>query len=416
MDIKLEKKKGIQKKHIPYIIVGTIFLGLLSMIAFSSGNKKLKVNNETLNISTVDKGEFNEYIRITGLVQPKTTILLSPLERGVVTEFFVEEGEMVKKGDEIFRLVNSQLNLDILKTQADLAEQENFLRNTRVTMEQEKLNLQQEMIQLMHNVSKAKRKYSQYKRLIKDNLVSEEDYIQAKEDYELQAMKKQLVANRQIQDSIYRTIQVENMEISLENMRKNMELTYERFENLNVKSPISGQLGSLFIVLGESVSSGHKSGQVNDLSTYKVQAQIDEHYIDRVNAGLIGSLDRSGDLFEMEVTKVYPEVADGKFKTDLFFTGNLPENIRSGQTYYINLATGTPDQTVYIPRGSFFQSTGGNWIFVVSEDGSRAIRRPINIGRQNPQYYEVTEGLKKGERVITSSYDLFGESEELILN
>ena len=416
MDIKLEKKKGIQKKHIPYIIVGTIFLGLLSMIAFSSGNKKLKVNNETLNISTVDKGEFNEYIRITGLVQPKTTILLSPLERGVVTEFFVEEGEMVKKGDEIFRLVNSQLNLDILKTQADLAEQENFLRNTRVTMEQEKLNLQQEMIQLMHNVSKAKRKYSQYKRLIKDNLVSEEDYIQAKEDYELQAMKKQLVANRQIQDSIYRTIQVENMEISLGNMRKNMELTYERFENLNVKSPISGQLGSLFIVLGESVSSGHKSGQVNDLSTYKVQAQIDEHYIDRVNAGLIGSLDRSGDLFEMEVTKVYPEVAEGKFKTDLFFTGNLPENIRSGQTYYINLATGTPDETVYIPRGSFFQSTGGNWIFVVSEDGSRAIRRPINIGRQNPQYYEVTEGLKKGERVITSSYDLFGESEELILN
>ncbi len=416
MDIKLEKKKGIQKKHIPYIIVGAIFLGLVGMIAFSSGNKKLKVNSETLNVSTVDKGEFNEYVRITGLVQPKTTILLSPLESGIVTEFDVEEGEMVKKGDVIFRLSNSQLNLDILNTEASLAEKENFLRNTRVTMEQEKLNLQQEMMQLMSNVSRAKRKFAQYERLNKDRLVSTEDYIQAKEDYELQAMKKQLVANRQIQDSIYRTIQVDNMENSLDNMKKNMALTYERLDNLNVKSPISGQLGSVFVVLGESISSGHKSGQVNDLSTYKVQAQIDEHYIDRVNSGLIGSLERGGDMFEMEVTKVYPEVSEGKFKTDLFFTGNLPDNIRAGQTYYINLATGTPDQTVYIPRGSFFQSTGGNWIFVVSEDGSTAIRRPIKIGRQNPQYYEVTEGLKKGEKVITSSYDLFGDSEELILN
>ena len=414
MDIQLEKKRGIKKKHIPYIIVAGVFATLVLMIIFTSGSKKLSVDSETINISTVETGDFNEYIRITGLVQPKVTIQLSPLEGGIVTEFVAEEGATVQKGDIILRLNNSGLNLDILNTEASLAEKENFLRDTRVKMEQEKLNLQQEMAQLLHDERREKRKYEQYKRLFAQDIVSSEEYIQAKEGYELQAERRRLVSNRQVQDSIYRSIQVDNLEGSLSNMRKNMELTYERLDNLNVKSPITGQLGTIDVVLGQNVSFGSKIGQVNDLSSYKIQAQIDEHYIDRVSEGLIGSLERGGENFDLAVNKVYPEVADGKFKTDLLITSALPDNIRSGQTYYINLATGTPDKAIYIPRGSFFQSTGGNWIFVISKDGSKAVRRQIKIGRQNPQYYEVTEGLKQGEQVVISSYDLFGDSEELI--
>lgn len=415
MDIKLEKKRGIQKKHIPYIVGGGIVLSLFLMIIFSSGNKRLNVDGEMLNVSTVNFGVFNEYIRITGLVQPKTTIQLSPLEGGIVTEFVVEEGAMVQKGDVIVRLTNSHLNLDILNTEALLAENENSLRDTRVKMEQEKLSLQQEMAQLLNDERRAKRRYLQYKRLNEEELVSKEEFIQAEEDFLLQSKRRELVANRQIQDSIYRTIQVDNMEGSLRNMKKNMVLTYERLDNLNVKSPISGQLGSIDVLLGQSIPSGHRIGQVNDLSSYKIQANIDEHYIDRVINGLAGSLERGGDGFKLIVNKVYPEVNGGKFKTDLLFTSELPENIRAGQTYYINLATGTPDKAMYIPRGSFFQTTGGNWIFVVSKDGSKALRRPIKIGKQNPQFYEVIEGLSEGERVVTSSYELFGDSEELIL-
>ena len=416
MDIKLEKKKGLQKKHVPYVIFGAIGLVLLALIVFSSGAKRLKVNSETINIGEVSHGDFKEYIRITGNVQPRTTIQLSPLEGGIVKQFVVEEGTMVNEGDVILCLSNSQLNLDILNTEASLAEKENFLRDTRVKMEQEKLNLQQEMAQLLSDERRAKRKYEQYNRLHKEKLVSDEDFIQAKEDYELQSTRRKLVSNRQIQDSIYRTIQVDNMENSLANMRKNMMLTYERLDNLNVKSPISGQLGGIDVVLGQSINSGHKIGQVNDLSSYKIQAQIDEHYIDRVSSGLEGTLERGGEVFGVELRKVYPEVAGGKFKTDLYFSSEMPENIRTGQTYYVNLSTGAPDKLVYIPRGSFLQSTGGSWIFVVSKDGSKAVRRPVKIGRQNPQYYEVIEGLSPGEKVITSSYELFGDSEELILN
>ncbi len=416
MDIKLEQKRGVKKKHIPYIILALFVLGLVGVIVFSSGHRKLNVDSDVLSIATVSKGEFNEFIRITGQVQPKTTVLLSPLESGIVTEFVVEEGAMVKKGDVILKLNNTGLNLDILNVEASLAEKENFLRNTRVTMEQEKLNLKQEMATILYDVKQSTRKYEQYKRLYKDRLVSQEEYLKAKESYELQSTRKELVADRQVQDSIYRTIQVDNLEKSLSNMKKNMDLTYQRIENLNVKSPISGQLGAIYVVLGQSISGGFNSGQVNDLSTYKIQASIDEHYIDRVTTGLVGEIERSGEEFELEVKKVYPEVSGGKFKTDLLFTSALPEKIRTGQTYYINLSTGSPDECVFIPRGSFFQDTGGTWVFVLSKDGSSALRRSIKIGRQNPQYYEIVEGLKPGERVVVSSYQLFGESEELILN
>lgn len=414
MDIKLEKKRGLQWKHLPYVAGVVVVLVLILLIVFGGSSRSLRIERKTLSVSTVKRGEFSEYIRITGQVLPKVTVLLTALEGGVVKEFAVEEGAMVKKGDVIARLENSQLNLDIMNTEASLAEKENFLRDTRVKMEQEKLSLQQEMVQLKTQEQRAARKAEQYRRLVAEKLVSVEDYAQAQEDYELAASRRRLVGARQVQDSIYRSVQIDNMEISLGNMKRNMALTYERLDNLNIKSPIDGQLGALDIVLGQNIQPGTKVGQVSDLTAYKIQARVDEHYIDRITRGLSSSFERGKQTFALQVSKVYPEVVEAKFKIDLTFTGTMPDNIRSGQTHYINVETGEPDSCLFIDRGAFYQNTGGGWIYVLDEDGGRASRRAIRIDRQNPLYYEVVQGLSEGERVVVSSYDLLGQSKELV--
>ena len=322
---------------------------------------------------------------------------------------------MVRKGDVIVRITNPQLNMQILTSEADLAEKENLLRNTRVSMEQEKLNLQKERLQLDMDVARAKRKYEQYEALHREDLISNEEYLQAKENYELSLKQKELVFERQFQDSIFRSIQVDNMEISLESMKQNMALIRQRVDNLNVKANIDGELGQLDVVLGQYVNAGTKVGQINDLSDYKIEAMIDEHYIDRVKPGLEGTFERQGNKFGLVVRTVFPEVRNGQFRTWCYLTGERPENIRSGQTYYINLELGQPTEGIIIPRGAFYQTTGGSWIFVVSPDGDKAYRRPVRIGRQNPMYYEVLEGLEDGERVIVSSYDTYGDNQVLLL-
>ena len=370
----------------------------------------------TVTIGDVRLGEFDDYVRVSGQVQPITVVQVSLLEGGVVEEKLIEEGSMVKKGDVLVRLSNNTLGLQILQSEADLAEQENFLRNTTVTMEQEKLDLEKQRLEYTIDTERKKRKYEQYKRLDEDGLVAHEEYLQAKEDYELAVKSLELVIARQKQDSIYRSIQIGNLEESLESMRRSIQLVRQRVENLNVKSPIDGQLGSLDVILGQSIPEGTKIGQVNDLSDYKIEARIDEHYIDRVQSGLSATFERQGANFSTVVEKVYPEVTEGQFKADFYFEGERPDNIRIGQTYYLNLQLGQPTQSVYIPRGVFYQSTGGTWIYVLSEDGTRAYRRDIRIGRQNPQYYEVLEGLQPGERVIISNYENYGKSDVLILN
>ena len=369
----------------------------------------------TVTIGDVRLGEFDDYVRVSGQVQPITVVQVSLLEGGVVEEKLIEEGSMVKKGDVLVRLSNNTLGLQILQSEADLAEQENFLRNTTVTMEQEKLDLEKQRLEYTIDTERKKRKYEQYRRLDEDGLVAHEEYLQAKEDYELAVKSLELVIARQKQDSIYRSIQIGNLEESLESMRRSIQLVRQRVENLNVKSPIDGQLGSLDVILGQSIPEGTKIGQVNDLSDYKIEARIDEHYIDRVQSGLSATFERQGANFSTVVEKVYPEVTEGQFKADFYFEGERPDNIRIGQTYY-NLQLGQPTQSVYIPRGVFYQSTGGTWIYVLSEDGTRAYRRDIRIGRQNPQYYEVLEGLQPGERVIISNYENYGKSDVLILN
>ncbi|WP_300726801.1 efflux RND transporter periplasmic adaptor subunit [uncultured Rikenella sp.] len=415
MDRVIEKKKGLRKKHIPYVAGGAVLLVLLGWLIFGDHSASMKVDSRTVTIETARRGQFNDYVRVNGNVLPITTVQVSPLESGNVDVKVVEEGAMVRKGDVIVRLTNPQLNMQILTSEADLAEKENLLRNTRVSMEQEKLNLQKERLQLDMDVARAKRKYEQYEALHREDLISNEEYLQAKENYELSLKQKELVFERQFQDSIFRSIQVDNMEISLESMKQNMALIRQRVDNLNVKANIDGELGQLDVVLGQYVNAGTKVGQINDLSDYKIEAMIDEHYIDRVKPGLEGTFERQGNKFGLVVRTVFPEVRNGQFRTWCYLTGERPENIRSGQTYYINLELGQPTEGIIIPRGAFYQTTGGSWIFVVSPDGDKAYRRPVRIGRQNPMYYEVLEGLEDGERVIVSSYDTYGDNQVLLL-
>ena len=419
MDIKLEKKKGwraiFQKKNLPYAAV-VVLIGFIGWLILRDNSSTLRVDAGLVNIATVEQGEFNDYVRLTGSVQPMTTVQLSPLESGVVERIVAEEGTQVKRGDVILEMSNNSLSMQILQSEADLAEKQNILRNTMISMEQERLALRQEKLQLDLEVSRLHRTYQQNENLYNDNLLAREEYIRSKEDYELAVGRRNLVLERQKQDSLYRTSQVSQMEESLRSMQLNMQLIRQRVDNLKVKAPIDGEVGMLDAVLGQSLQQGANIGQVNDLTTYKVQAQVDEHYIDRVTTGLVASFERQGAEYEMQLRKVYPEVRNGQFKADFRFVGDAPENIRSGQTYYLNLQLGEAAEAILIPRGSFYQATGGRWIYVVDASGEKAYRREIRIGRQNPQYYEVIEGLQVGEKVITSSYDNFGENEVLILN
>ncbi|MGM9763428.1 MAG: efflux RND transporter periplasmic adaptor subunit [Candidatus Cryptobacteroides sp.] len=416
MDKIIEKKKGIRlmftKKALPYW-GGALLLAFVLWLVLRDNSSTLRVDSDSLTIGEVTGGEFNDYIRISGQVQPMTTIQLSPQEGGIVQEIVTEEGSKVKAGDVILRLSNDNLDLQILNSEAELAEKENILRNTLISMEQQKLSLRQDRLQLQTEVARMKRKYLQNKALYEEKLISKEEYLTAKEDYELAAGKLQLVIDRAEQDSLYRSVEIKQMQESLDNMRMNMQMIRRRKDNLSIKAPIDGELGLLDVVLGQSVASGSRIGQINNLDSYKIEAQIDEHYIDRVFAGLAATFQRQSDSYGAVIRKVYPEVREGKFKADFKFDGEVPDNIRSGQTYYLNLQLGQPENAVLIPRGSFYQKTGGKWIFVLSGEG-KAVRREIRIGRQNPQFYEVLEGLEPGEKVIISGYDRFGDNEVLV--
>ena len=417
MDKILEKQTGwrvaFTKKALPYW-GGALFLAFIAYLIARPNNKTLRVDKDSVVVSTTEQGEFNDYIRISGRVQPMTTIQLSPQEGGIVQEILIEEGSAVKAGDPILVLSNDNLDLSILNSEAELAEKENILRNTQIQMEQQKLDVRQNVLEYGTQVERLRRTYEQQKALYDDKLIAREDYLKAEEDYRLAQQKYELIRERSKQDSLYRSTQIDRMEESLDNMQLNMQMIRKRKSSLIVKAPIDGELGLLDVVLGQSIASGTKIGQINSVGTYKVEAQIDEHYIDRVVEGLEATFERQGDTFSTLIRKVYPEVRDGKFKADFKFDGEQPDNIRSGQTYYLNLQLGQPEEAILIPRGSFYQKTGGKWIYVVNKDGNRAVKREIRIGRQNPQYYEVLEGLEPGEKVITSGYETYGDSDVLV--
>ena len=417
MDKPIEKKKGIalvfSKKALPYWFGGFMAAFILWLV-FRDDASTLRVNGDTLSINEVTSGEFNDYIRISGQVHPMTTIQVSPREAGIVEEIVIEEGTQVKAGDVIVRLSNDDLDLEILNSDANLAEKENALRNTMIQMEQEKMQLSLNILELQTEVKRKGRSLESQKRLFDDGLIGKEEYLRTEEDYVLFCKKLEVTIARAEQDSMYRNVQIKQMEESLENMKLNMQRIRRRKDNLDVKAPIDGVLGLIEVGLGESVGSGLKIGQINAEGSYKIEAQIDEHYIDRVFAGLTATFERQNETYDAVIRKVYPEVRNGKFQADFRFSGEQPANIRTGQTYYLNLQLGQPESAVLIPRGTFYQKTGGKWIYVVSPDGDKAVKREIRIGRQNPQFYEVVEGLEPGEKVITSGYDNFGDNEVLV--
>ncbi len=414
MDKPIPKKKGLQKKHIGYIVIGIIIIVLFYMAFFTDRTSTYKVEKEKLIIETVIRDQFNDYITVPGTVEPITTIFLDAQEGGRVEEKLIEEGAMVKKGDIILRLSNPDLYLNILDSEAQLAEKENFLRNTQVTMEQERLSIKRELVSLKYDIERKERNYQQNVILMKDNLISREEFIRSKEDLDMAKQSQVLFIERQFQDSIFRSVQVSTITNNLENMRRNLEMVRERAENLNVRAPIDGQLGLLTPEIGQSISRGANMGQINVLTSYKVTAQIDEHYIDRVKTQLTATLDRQGNEFDLVVRRVYPDVRNGTFEIDMVFTDSMPENIRTGQTYYTSLQLGQPKESVLVPIGGFFQETGGQWIFVLDPSESFALRRNISIGRKNPKYYEVLDGLQPGEKVIISGYESFGKNEKLV--
>ena len=417
MDKIIEKKTGwrvaFTKKALPWWL-GALLLAFVIYLIARPNNKTLRVDRDTITVSSAVKGEFNDYIRISGRVQPMTTIQLSPQEGGMVQSILIEEGSVVKAGDPILVLSNDNLDLQILNSEAELAEKENILRNTQIQMEQQKLDVRQNELEYGTNVDRLRRSFEQQKALYEDKLIAREDYLKAEEDYRLAQQKYDLIRERSKQDSLYRGTQIDRMEESLENMQLNMQMIRKRKSNLIVKAPIDGELGLLDVVLGQTIASGAKIGQINSVGVYKVEAQIDEHYIDRVVAGLEATFERQGETYSTVIRKVYPEVREGKFKADFKFDGEQPDNIRAGQTYYLNLQLGQPEEAVIIPRGSFYQKTGGKWIYVVNKEGNKAVKREIRIGRQNPQYYEVLEGLEPGEKVITSGYETYGDSDVLV--
>ena len=414
MDRKIELTRTERlRKWWPLGVAGVTVTAAIGWLLLGNHSSTLRVASDELTVSEVVRAEFKDYVRTSGQVMPIEVVQIAPEEGGIVMEKVVEEGAHVRRGDVIVRLSNANLDLQILNAEAELAEKQNMLRNTQVAMEQDRLNNLTEEAQLDMDTERKRRAYEQNERLVGERLISREDYVQSKEDYELAARKKRLVKSRLRQDSIYRSVQMDQMEDNLANMRRNVVLVRQRKDKLEVRSAIDGELGLLDVELGQSLSPGQKIGQINDLRDYKVQAEVDEHYIDRFRQGLQATVEREGETYSMLVRKVYPEVRQGKFRVDFLFTGNRPSRLRSGQTFYLNVELGQSAQAVLIPRGTFFQTTGGQWIFVLSRDGRHAYRRPIRIGRQNPRHYEVLEGLEPGERVITSGYEAYKDFEQL---
>ncbi len=403
------------RRYALHIATATAATIVLAWLAFSNMASTAKIEASQTTVSDVVRARFDDYLHLGGQVVPIQVVQISPEEGGIVRERVVEEGAHVKKGDVILRLTNSDLDLQILNAEAELAEKQNLLRNTQVTMQQDRLNNRTEQASLDMDVIRKQRAYQQNQRLFAEHLVSRETYLQSKEDYELARKKQRLISQRLRQDSIYRTVQMDQMSDNLDNMRRNVLLVRQRKDKLEVRSTIDGELGLLDAALGQSITAGQNIGQINDLSDLKIEAKIDEHYIDRVRPGLTATLTRDGKTYLLRLRKVYPEVKDGYFRTDFVFAGEKPSALRSGQTCYVDLQLGKSGQAVLIPRGTFFQTTGGNWIFVVDKSGHKAYRRNITIARQNPQYYEVTDGLEPGERVITSGYEAFKDNDVLII-
>lgn len=415
MDRVIEKKKWSKKKTIWAAVLAVLTVIILYTIVFSDHSLKLNVEDDQISYYQVNEGSFQEYIPVTGTIRPVTTFFLDVTDGGRVINKFVQEGAFVNQGDKIIQLDNARLSMDIMYNEAQLFLQQNNLRSTRLNMEQHKLNQKNQLLELEYQIAQQKRIYEQNAKLFDKNLISDNSYKDSKDYYSYLINKKKLLLETIKKDSVFIDNQVSQLESSVKQMDENLRFTKLQLENLTVKAPISGQLTSLKTEIGQSISPGQNLGQIDVTDSFKVRAQIDEHYISRVSPGQTAAFTINGVDYNLEVATVYPEVRNGTFEVDLHFKGKVPPGIRTGQTLQVRLVLGGMEKALLVEKGGFYQSTGGEWIFVVDPSGSYAYKRKITLGRQNPQYFEILSGLKPGERVVTSPYESFGDAEKLVL-
>jgi len=415
MDRKIEKKKWPPKRIAGFAAVGLFVILVLYFFIFRLSKSTLNVKTERITISTVTRGPFQEFIPIMGNVLPINTFYLNAVEGGRVEEIYLEAGTFVKKGDGILRLANTNLLLDIMWREAELFQQSNNLRNTRLSMEQYRLGLNQELAEIENQLQQQKRTYERYKELVKDNLISKHEFELAKDQYGYLIKRRELTIESQKNDLEFRQGQIDALEASLKRMQNNLAIVKQKQENLTIRAPVSGHLTALDAEIGQSKSPGQPLGQIDVLEGFRVRAAIDEHYIARVETGRKGEFDFAGESYGLIVKKIYPEVKDRRFEVDMEFVDRGPEDITRGQTLHIRLELGDISEAILLPRGGFYQTTGGNWAYVVEGSENIATKRKIKIGRQNPQVFEVLEGLGPGDRVITSSYESFGNMDRLVL-
>jgi HlyD family secretion protein len=336
-------------------------------------------------------------------------------EGGRVSEKIIEEGATVKKGDIILKLENMNIYEQILASESNLALKQNGLRSTRMAFDTRQVEGRRSLATAGTDLQRLKRNYEQNKALYKDELISKEEFLLSKENYELADKQFGIVKLQTENDTDLRGTSLTELDTDLARMQNTLAMVYKRLDHLNVRAPADGQVGFLDAEIGQNIAPGQRIGQINVLTDFKIEATIDEHYIDRVQLDLTATLERNGNEFPLRVRKVYPEVRDGKFKVDLVFTDERPETIRSGQSYNIKLQLGESSDATMLPKGSFFQSTGGQWIFVINESGDEAVKREIQIGKQNEKYYEVLSGLNAGEKVIIGNYESIDDFERIIL-
>jgi HlyD family secretion protein len=414
MDRKIEKK-GLQKKHIWMGIGGLVFLLIVLQMIFGDKRSKLNVENDKIAIGEVTAGKYQDYISVNGTVEPIKTVYLDAVESGRVEEILIEEGTMVKKGDVILKLSNYNLLLDISSNEADVARAVNDLKTARINLENQNIQTRSTILQLQYLLKKLERQYNNNRKLIVQDLISKEEFEFSKEQYEETKIQLELQQQKFERDSIYTKTRIQADEESIDRMQKNLNLTRRRMDNLDIKASVDGELATLHPEVGEVINYGTRVGTINILDSYKMRVLIDEHYITRISRGLPADFDFAGQKNTLRIIKVYPEVQNGTFAVDMEFTSPIPDQIRIGQTARIHLELGESENALLLPKGGFYQSTGGQWVFVIDPSGNYAEKRKVRMGRQNPRYYEILEGLNPGEKVIISDYENFGDADKLIL-
>jgi len=416
MDRKIEKKKWTIKKLLTIGFGGLFVIFVMYTFIFADKSSKLNVSKERVTISTVKKGPFLEFIPVTGSVEPINKFFLDITEGGRIVKKFVQEGAFLKKGDPVIKLENASMQLSAMYNQAQLFQVQNSLRSTRLSMQQTKLRYDKELINLNYKILKQKRIYSRDKRLFDKKLISELDYLASRDEYENLIDSKGILLETIRQDSLFRTEQIIQLEHSLNSMQANYKIIQRQLDNLTVRAPINGQLTSLNGEIGQTINRGQNLGRIDNIESYKIEVPVDEFYLARISIGRTGTFTFNNKEYKLVIKKIYPQITEGKFKVDMHFQGEIPNGIRRGQTLHIKLALGDLSEAILVSSGGFYQSTGGQWIFVIDESENFAVRRNIKINRKNTLEYEIVSGLKPGEKVITSSYDNYGDVEKLILN